>query len=165
MATATSGFSAADLSARLIQLNSDYARAIDDGRFEAWPDFFVDDCLYKLTSADNHAQGMQAGLMYADSRGMLSDRISALRVANIYERQRYRHIVGLPAVGEAKGVENSVETPFLVVRIMRDGTMDVFATGRYLDLVEEDAGGALRFRERIVVCDSNCFDTLVAIPL
>lgn len=169
MATARSAFSAADLSARLIQLNSDYARAIDDGRFEAWPDFFLENCLYKLTSADNHAQGMQAGLMYADSRGMLSDRISALRVANIYERQRYRHIVGLPSVmGAGDGADAETirtETSFLVVRIMRDGTMDVFATGRYLDLVEEDAGGALRFRERVVVCDSNRFDTLVAIPL
>ena len=48
---------------------------------------------------------------------------------------------------------------------MRDGKMDVFATGRYLDLVEEDTDGALRFRERVVVCDSNRFDTLVAIPL
>jgi hypothetical protein len=29
--------------------------------------------------------------------------------------------------------------------------------------VEE--GGALRFRERVVVCDSNRVDTLLAIPL
>ena len=56
------------------------------------------------------------------------------------------------------------ETSFLVVRIMRDGTMDLFATGRYLDLLV-DHGGALRFRERIVVCDSSRFDTLLAIPL
>jgi len=42
--------------------------------------------------------------------------------------------------------------------------MDLFATGRYLDLLV-DHGGALRFRERIVVCDSSRFDTLLAIPL
>jgi anthranilate 1,2-dioxygenase small subunit/terephthalate 1,2-dioxygenase oxygenase component beta subunit len=42
--------------------------------------------------------------------------------------------------------------------------MDIFATGRYLDaLVDEGAG--LRFRERLVVCDGNRFDTLLAIPL
>ena len=154
-----------DLNSRLIQLNSDYARAIDDGRFEAWPEFFLEDGLYKLTSADNHAQGMEAGIIYADSRNMLRDRISALRVANIYERQRYRHIVGLPAVLGVEGGTARTEASFLVVRIMRDGTMDVFATGRYLDLVEEDAEANLRFRERIVVCDSNRFDTLLAIPL
>ena len=156
---------AADLNSRLIGLNAAYARAIDDGNFEAWPEFFFEDGLYKLTTADNHAQGMEAGLIYADSRNMLRDRISALRMANIYERHRYRHIVGLPMVLAAEGADIQTETSFLVVRIMRDGTMDVFATGRYLDRVEMDSDGALRFQERIVVCDSNRFDTLVAIPL
>ena len=56
------------------------------------------------------------------------------------------------------------ETPFLVVRVMRDGTMDLFATGRYVDTMV-DEGGALRFRERLVVCDSSRVDTLLAIPL
>jgi 3-phenylpropionate/cinnamic acid dioxygenase small subunit len=156
---------AADLNSRLIQLQAEYARAIDDGNFEAWPEFFLEDCLYKLTTADNHAQGMEAGVMYADSRNMLRDRVSALRVANIYERQRYRHVVGMPVVLAVDGGVLRSEAAFIVVRIMRDGTMEVFATGRYLDRVEEDAEGRLRFRERIVVCDSNRFDTLVAIPL
>ena len=157
--------SATDLNSRLIELNAGYARAIDDGNFEAWPEFFFEECLYKLTSADNHAAGMEAGVMYADSRNMLRDRISALRVANIYERQRYRHIVGLPSVLAIDGASARSEVPFMVVRIMRDGTMELFATGRYLDRVEIDGDGALRFRERIAVCDSNRFDTLVAIPI
>ncbi len=164
-AIASMNVSAPDLGARLIALHAAYARALDDGQFEAWPEFFLEDGLYKLTSADNHAQGMEAGVMYADSRNMLRDRVSALRVANIYERQRYRHIVGMPSVLAAEGAGVRTEASFLVVRIMRDGTMEVFATGRYLDVVEEDGAGALRFRERIVVCDSNRFDTLVAIPL
>ena len=72
--------------------------------------------------------------------------------------------MGLPAVlGDSDG-SLRVETPFLVVRIMRDGRMDLFATGRYVDVLVEEAG-ALRFRERIVVCDSNRIDTLLAIPL
>jgi 3-phenylpropionate/cinnamic acid dioxygenase small subunit len=149
---------------RVWQLNADYARALDDDRLEDWPDFFTDDCLYKITSADNLRKGLEAGLIYADSKGMVRDRVAALREANIYERQAYRHIVGMPAiVGETAGAVRA-ETPFLVVRIMRDGTMDLFATGRYQDaLVEDD--GALRFRERLVVCDSSRIDTLLAIPL
>ena len=149
---------------RVSQLNADYARAIDDDRLEDWPRFFVERCLYKITSADNHRKGLPAGIVYADSRGMLQDRIAALRDANVYERQTYRHLVGLPAIlGEAEGAIRA-ETPFLVVRIMRDGTMDLFATGRYLDVLVEDQG-ALRFRERVVVCDSGRIDTLLAIPL
>ena len=148
----------------LAQLNAEYARAIDDDRLEAWPDFFVDPCLYTITSVDNVKRGLPVGLVYADSQGMLRDRVTALRQANIYERQAYRHIVGLPAImGEEQGGVR-VETPFLVVRIMRDGRMDLFATGRYLDLVV-DAAGAPRFRERVVVCDSSRVDTLLAIPL
>ena len=149
---------------RVSRLNADYARAIDDDRLEDWPAFFVERCLYKITSADNHRKGLPAGIVYADSRGMLQDRVAALREANIYERQSYRHLVGLPAILGEVDDGTRTETPFLVVRIMRDGTMDLFATGRYLDvLVEQD--GTRRFRERIVVCDSGRVDTLLAIPL
>jgi 3-phenylpropionate/cinnamic acid dioxygenase small subunit len=153
-----------ELIQRLIALNAAYARAIDEEEFEHWPEFFVEHCLYKLTTADNHARGLEAGLMYADSRAMLQDRISALREANIYERHRYRHIVGLPMVLGAADGATEVETPFLVVRIMRDGRMDLFATGRYLDQVVE-VDGELRFRERLAVCDGARFDTLVALPI
>jgi 3-phenylpropionate/cinnamic acid dioxygenase small subunit len=149
---------------RLAQLNAEYARAIDDDRLEEWPDFFAEPCLYTITSTDNYRQGLPLGVIYADSKAMLRDRVTALRRAIIYERQTYRHVVGLPAVlGETDGTVR-VETPFLVVRIMRDGRMDLFATGRYVDVLVEEAG-ALRFRERIVVCDSNRVDTLLAIPL
>ena len=149
---------------RLAQLNADYARALDDDRLEAWPDFFTEPCLYVVTTAENHRRGYAAGVVYADSQGMLRDRVAALRQANIYERQTYRHLVGLPAIlGESDGLVRA-ETPFLVVRIMRDGRMDLFATGRYLDVLVDDDGG-LRFRDRLVVCDSNRFDTLLAIPL
>jgi len=154
----------ADRLSRVSQLNADYARVIDDDRLEDWPSFFLDPCLYKITSADNYRKGFPAGIVYADSRGMLEDRVAALRDANIYERQTYRHLVGLPAIlGETESGVRS-ETPFLVVRIMRDGTMDLFATGRYIDVLVEDRG-ALRFRERVVVCDSSRIDTLLAIPL
>ena len=158
------GTSVADRLSRVSQLNAEYARAIDDDRLEDWPSFFLDPCLYKITSADNYWKGFPAGIVYADSRGMLEDRVAALRDANIYERQTYRHLVGLPAIlGENESGVRS-ETPFLVVRIMRDGTMDLFATGRYIDVLVEDQG-ALRFRERVVVCDSSRIDTLLAIPL
>lgn len=154
-----------DLVARLVELNAAYARVIDDEQFERWPDFFDDPCLYKVTTADNLARGYEAGVIYADSRGMLQDRVSALRQANIYERQRYRHIVGLPAVIATDGDEARAETPFLVVRILRTGAMELFATGRYLDRVPLDDAQKLRFRERLVVCDGGRFDTLVALPL
>ena len=152
----------ADTLFRLSALNTEYALCIDSDRLEDWPGLFTQHCIYKITSADNHRRGYAAGIVYADSRAMLHDRVAALREANIYERQTYRHIVGMPAL--RAGEDIAAETPFLVVRTMRDGRMDLFATGVYLDRVRDD-GDRLRFSERIVVCDSSRFDTLLAIPL
>jgi 3-phenylpropionate/cinnamic acid dioxygenase small subunit len=84
--------------------------------------------------------------------------------ANIFERHRYRHIVSLPTVLGTSDGATEVETPFLIVRIMRDGKMEVFASGCYRDKVKTNGDGTLRFAERIVICDGSRFDTLVAIP-
>jgi len=48
---------------------------------------FHGQCIYKVTTAANHREGLEAGIIFANSRGMLADRVSALREANIYERQ------------------------------------------------------------------------------
>ena len=147
------------------RLNAACAAAIDADRLEEWPGFFLEQCLYKVTTADNHAKGYQAGIIYADTRAMLIDRVSALREANIYERQRYRHIIGMPLLTAGADGLVSAETPFLVIRTMREGQMDVFVAGLFLDKVRRDEAGAWRYQERIVVCDSQRFDTLLAIPL
>ena len=146
-------------------LNALAARALDSYRLEDWPGFFFERCLYRITTADNYARGYQAGLIYAEGRAMLEDRVTALREANIYERQRYRHILGMPLIDAGPDGTWAVETSFAVIRTMRDGQMMVFAAGVYLDRVACDTDAALRYVERIVVCDSQRIDTLLAIPL
>ncbi|MER6835593.1 aromatic-ring-hydroxylating dioxygenase subunit beta [Streptomyces cellulosae] len=150
---------------RLIsRAQGEYARCIDDGRMEDWPGFFEEDCHYRITTAANHGEGLQAGVIWADNRRMLSDRVSALLEANIYEAHTYRHILGQPAILEESDEGARSETGFLVVRVMRDGSSDIFATGRYLDRYRFD-GGRARLAERVVVCDSSTIDTLLALPL
>lgn len=150
---------------RLIaRAQAEYARCIDEGPLEDWPDFFVEDCLYVVTTAENRRRGMEAGLVYADNRNMLIDRITALRDANIYERHSYRHILGQPLVMEEDDVGAASETSFLVLRITRDGATDVFASGRYVDRYRFEDGAA-KLVQRIVVCDSSRIDTLLALPL
>ena len=150
---------------RLIaQTQAAYARTIDDDRLEDWPAFFAEACFYLITTADSHREGLEAGLVFADSKGMLRDRVSALREANIYERQTYRHILGAPVITAERGGEVDSETPFVVARIMRTGETELFATGRYLDTYTIEAGAAL-IKRRLVVLDSSRIDTLLAIPL
>jgi 3-phenylpropionate/cinnamic acid dioxygenase small subunit len=145
-------------------LFSAYADCIDEDRLEEWPGFFTEQCRYLVTSRADHAAGLRHGIIYAASHGMLTDRVMALRKANIFEPHRYRHIIGpTRVVGVASGVAE-VRSNFLVVRIMHDGTTQLFATGRYLDRV--DVGTRpFRFIERTVVLDSHKIDTLLVIPL
>jgi 3-phenylpropionate/cinnamic acid dioxygenase small subunit len=150
---------------RLTALNAAYARCIDNDQLEQWPDFFQERCLYLITNADNHAAGMQAGMVYADTRAMLQDRVLAMRDANVFEEQRYRHIIGAPLVLQQDAERALVESPFLVVRIMRGGATEVFATGRYIDQIVQLPDATLQFAERVVVCDSTNIDTLLVIPL
>ena len=149
----------------LIALNANYAAALDDDRLEEWPSFFTEDCFYRITTLHNHERNLPAGLVYADSSQMLADRVLSLRKANVYEAQRYRHLLGLPRVREDDGTTASVETGFAVLRIMRTGETMIFASGRYFDQVTRAGDGSLRLKKRDVVCDSNRIDTLLAIPL
>ncbi|MBL1418901.1 MAG: nuclear transport factor 2 family protein [Alphaproteobacteria bacterium] len=141
-----------------------YIYAIDDGDFYDWPKFFTDECFYQVTSADNFAQGLEAGLMWLDSKAMLHDRILSLLEANVYERHSYRHIIGQPNISSIEGDEVESETSFMVARITREGPTDLFATGRYVDrykVTDEDA----KIMKRIVVLDSGYIDTLLGFPL
>jgi anthranilate 1,2-dioxygenase small subunit len=148
----------------ITRAQAEYIRCIDDDRLEDWPDHFHGSCVYKITTAANHREGLEGAIIFANSKGMLRDRVSALREANIYERQSYRHILGQPSILHESDGEVHSETSFLVARIVQDGDTDIFATGRYLDLYKIEQG-KVRLNERVVVCDSSRIDTLMALPL
>ena len=155
-----------ELQLAILDLNARYAKAIDDDRLEDWPGFFTEKARYVVTTAENFARGLPLGMIYATSRAMLRDRVRSLREANIYEAQRYRHIVGLPLIEAGPDGATRATTSFIVVRVMHSGETSLFASGCYRDrIVKEATDGALRFAERTVVLDSRQVDTLLALPL
>jgi anthranilate 1,2-dioxygenase small subunit len=153
--------------ARRLELESlytDYAACLDADRLEDWPEFFTEDCHYRVTSAENYEAGRPLGLIYATSKAMLKDRVSALRDANIYEPQRYRHLISGIRIEKDEGEQLDLAANFLVVRTMQDGGMILFAVGRYVDrAVRTEA--SWKFAKKIVALDSRQIDTLLAIPL
>lgn len=149
---------------QIADFHAAYIRCIDHDALEQWPNFFKEDCHYCVTTADNLREGLAAGLIWANNRAMLHDRVSALRNANVYERHGYRHILGLPFITATRSGEADAETPFLVARIMHDGVTNLYATGVYRDVFQID-GEALSLKSRVVICDSSRIDTLLAVPL
>jgi 3-phenylpropionate/cinnamic acid dioxygenase small subunit len=147
------------------ELLARYIQAIDDDRLEAWPDFFTEQCRYLVTTAENVEQGLPLGLIYATSRAMLRDRVRSLREANVFEAQRYRHVIGPPLIEGADGDSVRARTNFIVVRIMHTGETMIFASGQYDDRIVLAGPQGPRFTEKVVILDSRQVDTLLAIPL
>jgi len=143
----------------------DYIACIDEDRLEEWPSFFAERCHYRITHVEDFEAGYRHGAIYASSKGMLADRIASLREANVYEAQRYRHIVGPSRILEAEDGLIRASAGFMVLRIMHNtGDTSIFMTGTYRDtLVRED--GRWLYGEKIVVADSRNIDTLLAIPI
>lgn len=149
---------------KICAFNAAYAMAIDSDALETWPSFFAERCHYRITNEENEREGLPAGIVFADSRAMLHDRVAALREANIYEPQRYRHLLGIPVVDSADAQGAVARTPFLVARIMHTGETMLFASGEYRDRFTV-VDGQLLLAERVAVCDSTVTDTLLALPL
>jgi anthranilate 1,2-dioxygenase small subunit len=152
---------AGELQLAVHNLHARYAHALDDDRLEDWPNFFTEAGRYRVTTSENEARGLPAPVLYAEGRAMLRDRVASLRHANIYEPQRYRHLVSCVIV-EADGDAAKSVANFLVIRTMESGDSLLFTSGRYVDRISL---GDMLYQERIVICDSRRFDTLLAIPL
>ena len=121
---------------------------------------------YRITHVENERDGLPAGIVYADSRAMLEDRIAALREANIYERQRYRHLLGIPLVEQPS--DDGADRAHALHGGAHHGTPArpmLFATGRVPRPLRAWRAAQLLLAERIAVCDSTVTDTLLALPL
>src|SRR5262249_57488537 len=114
---------------------------------------------YHITTAENLAQGFPIGIVSATSRAMLRDRIKALRQANVYEAQRYRHVLGTPRIVARNG-ELEARTSFMVARIMHTGETMLFATGSYHDRIVLD-GDAPTFPQKVLLLDTPLTATLL----
>src|SRR5436305_3517113 len=148
-----------DLTLRLAigDLNAAYADCIDGDRLEEWPDFFVENCRYLITDRNSHEAGLRHGIIYTASKSMLTDRVMAMRGANIFEPHRYRHLVGPARIDRVADGVAEARTNFLAVRIMHNGDSQLFATGRYLDRTDVPQT-PFRFFERRLVRDSQNID-------
>lgn len=152
------------LNERIGMLLRDYGHALDDGRVDEWSGFFGPDGIYQVTTRENLEAGYPLGIVYCEGRGMMDDRIKALKTANIFESHTYCHILGQPDVREELEGRFAVRSSFVVYRTMYTGQAELFATGKYLDIVDT-GGDRLQFAERRVIVDSRCIDTLLVFPL
>lgn len=146
------------------ELLNAYVQCIDDDKLEDWPSFFTDKCLYQVVPRENHEMGLPTAVMWCDSQGMLSDRITALRHANIYQVQWYRHIISNTLITSVVNDEIHVQSNYAVFKTCNDGESTVFNVGRYVDVIVR-VNGQLKFKERSAIYDTHRITTLMVIPI
>jgi 3-phenylpropionate/cinnamic acid dioxygenase small subunit len=71
-----------ELRSRIEDFLADSVQAIDDGAFERWPLFFTEDGFYQIIPRASFAAGHPVGIMTCAGRGMMQDRVEALRSAH-----------------------------------------------------------------------------------
>jgi salicylate 5-hydroxylase small subunit len=138
----------------LVQLYADYARAVDSGNWDLWPEFFVDDCVYRLVPRENHERGLPLATLAFESKGMLKDRVYGIRETLFHDPYYQRHVVGAPLVHSSSAERIESEANYAVFRTKLNQLSTVFNVGRYLDVIVATAAG-LKFQSRIVVYDSE----------
>jgi 3-phenylpropionate/cinnamic acid dioxygenase small subunit len=153
-----------ELRFEVMDLYAEYARLLDDGPLEQWPRLFTGECLYLVIPRENFDQGLPLAIMRCESRGMLSDRVRAVRETIMHEPRYLRHqITEVRPVSSADGVIQ-VTANYSVIEVLQDQLPHLLSVGRYLDIVVREEG-ALRFREKRVVYDSVMVANTIVYPL
>jgi salicylate 5-hydroxylase small subunit len=150
--------------AALNQLYADYAIAVDSGNWELWPEFFTDDCSYRLQPRENHERGFPLATLSFDGKGMLKDRIYGIRETLFHDPYYQRHIVGSPVVRSIDGDRIQSEANYAVLRTKLSEFTTVFNAGRYIDTVVRTPAG-LKFASRLCVYDSEMVPNSVIYPI
>jgi salicylate 5-hydroxylase small subunit len=136
------------------QLNAAYAAALDQARFDDWPDFFVEDGHYKVQARENYDRGLPLGLMALESRGMMKDRVYGVTQTIFHGPYYMRHIISPARILSQQSDVIQAEANYAVFRTKPGSVSEVYNVGRYIDEIVRN-GETLKFIRRLCVYDSE----------
>ncbi len=148
----------------LSQLYADYASAVSSGQWELWPEFFTEDCTYRLQPRENFERGFPLATLSFESKGMLKDRVYGIRETLFHDPYYQRHVVGAPVVRKSEPGRFECEANYAGFRTKLSELSSVFNVGRYIDVVVRTEQG-LKFASRLVVYDSEMIPNSIIYPL
>jgi len=146
------------------QLYADYASAVDSGQFDLWPEFFTEQCVYKLQPRENYERGFPLATLSLTSKGMLKDRVYGITETLYHDPYYQRHVVGAPVVRKIEEGRIYSEANYAVFRTKYDQESTVFNVGRYLDIIVQTPEG-FKFAERLCVYDSEMIPNSIIYPI
>ena len=148
----------------LCQLYSQYADVVDSGDWDRWPEFFTEDCIYRVQPRENFDRGFPLATLSFESRGMLKDRAYGIKETLFHDPYYQRHVISPPILRGDDGTRIKVEANYAVFRTKLSQLSTVYNVGRYLDEIVRSPDG-LRFAVRLVVYDSEMIPNSMIYPI
>lgn len=153
-----------DLRLELEEVYAEYCGCIDDRDLDRWPEFFTDQCLYKIIPRENYRRGLPLATWLSESKGMLKDRVVTINQTSMYGPRYLRHLVSGIRIKGWDRETLDVQANYLVLETLMDDVTRIFNAGRYIDkLVEED--GRLKFAQKLCVFDSIVVPNSLIYPI
>jgi 3-phenylpropionate/cinnamic acid dioxygenase small subunit len=154
MATETRVQLTSDLRIALQEFYFRYAECLDGGRLQQWPEFFLDGCVYRVTTRRALRMGPDEDLVSLRTKTALRDRMVAIGQSEDYEPHAQRHFIANFRVQVSGEDELRVQANVQILRTYPDRETEPLASGQYSDRVAVE-GGRFNFREKICVFDSD----------
>lgn len=146
------------------RLNAEYAAALDERRFDDWPEFFVEEGRYKVQARENFERKLPLALIALESRGMMKDRVYGV-TQTIYHAPYYtRHVIAPARVLGVEGDRVRAESNYAVFRTRPGDASEVYNVGRYVDEIVHTPAG-LRFASRTCIYDSEMILNSLIYPI
>jgi len=152
------------MQARVADLYTRYAETLCDLKIADWPEYFTDDCLYRIVSRPNHDRGQRIGPMFAENKGALKDRVVAISETLVYSARSLTHLVSGVRVVSSDASTLHSRSMLAVYQTLIDGTTQLQLVGRTFDAIDA-RGSELKFRERIVVFDTELLAGALVYPV
>lgn len=141
-----------------------YAECLDGGRLQQWPEFFLEACVYRITTRRNLRLGPDQDLVSVSTRTAMIDRIVAVGQSEDYEPHVQRHTISNFRIQAASGQELRAQANFQILRTFPEHHSEYFVSGTYNDRIAI-AAGRLHFREKICVLDSDVAPHSLVYPI
>jgi len=154
-----------ELRREIEEFHAEYCYVLDNNAIEAWPRFFTEDALYRITARENVEAALPVGLVYCEGLAMIKDRAFAIEHTAMFAPRYLQHMVtNLRVTGVDPDGVISAEANYLVLQTLVDEDTRILQAGRYFDRFQRAKSGLL-LKERHCVYDTLRIDNSLVYPV
>ena len=145
-------------------LYTECATALDERAFERFLACFASECAYFIHAKENVDRGWPIALVSCPSRGLLVDRIAAIRQSSFVIPRVQRRLVSSVRVASAHELPLRSQASFAVFETFEGEATTFFVAGRFEDTICRERG-ELKLTARKCILDSSIVPNSLPFPL